>query len=77
MDEESEVEAECQEKFLDLFDSMVKEGLPVMMVTRAFLSTAMSAFRIYIADDDLTRIPVLLRRYASTIERNTAGRNLH
>jgi hypothetical protein len=43
-----------------------------MMVTRAFLSTAMSAFRIYIADDDLTRIPVLLRRYVSTIERNLA-----
>jgi hypothetical protein len=41
-----------------------------MMVNRAFLSTAMSAFRIYIADDDLTRIPGLLRRYADMIARN-------
>ena len=37
--------------------------MPVMMVTRAFLSTGMSAFRTYIADDDLSRIPELLRRY--------------
>ena len=63
------VEDECQDRFLALFDLMVKDGFPVLLVTRAFLTTSMSAVRLYIADDDLTRIPTLLRRYASSIER--------
>jgi len=31
MDENAEVEADCQERFLDLFESMIRDGLPVMM----------------------------------------------
>ena len=42
-----------------------------LLGTHAFLSTTMSAFRIY----DLSRIPALLPRYATTIEKTKAEGN--
>ena len=70
MDDDALVATDCAEKFLDLFASMVESGLPAPMVTKAFMGASMAAFRQYIGDDDLSRIPALLRRYANTIERN-------
>ena len=41
--------------------------MPVMLVIRVFLSNVMAVFRQYKTDDDLSWMPALLRKYASTI----------
>ena len=67
--DEETVETECEEKFTDLFDRLVKKGYPLLLVCRAFVTSSMICSRHYMVKNDPARVPGLLRRFAVMVEK--------
>ena len=73
--DDSEILAEdLERKFNDQFKELMAEGYPPKLITSAFVNQSMLAFRVYLASNDPSRIPALLRRFASTVESRIASR---
>ena len=73
MDDSEILAEELEELFNSQFKVLLDRGYPTQMVVQAFVNQSMMAFQHYLGSDP-SRIPNLLRRFASTVESRIASR---